>query len=65
MGRHNSGKVRATKHGSPWKLLHSETFSTRSEAVRRERYYKTGRGRDALDQLETEVLAGDPAYSER
>jgi putative endonuclease len=65
MGRHNSGKVRATKHGSPWKLLHSEAFSTRSEAVRRERYYKTGRGRDALDQLETEVLAGDSAYSER
>jgi putative endonuclease len=60
--RHNSGKVRATKHGSPWRLLHSETLSTHNEAVRRELYYKTGRGRDALDQLETKIACrGDSA----
>ena len=31
--------------------LTRELFYPRSEAVRKERYYKTGRGRDELDQL--------------
>ncbi len=46
--RHNAGQSRATKHGVPWKLVHRETFATRAEAVRREAYLKTGRGRDEL-----------------
>src|ERR1700686_1163470 len=49
--RHNAGESKATKHGIPWTLLHTERFSTRTEALERERYYKTGRGRDELDQL--------------
>jgi len=39
--------------------MHSETFSTRSEAIRRERYYKTGRGRDALRKLLVSGRRGD------
>jgi len=46
--RHNAGDSKATKHGVPWVLLHSESFDTRSGAAQRERYYKTGRGRDEL-----------------
>ena len=49
--RHNAGDSKATKHGVPWILLRSESFSTRSEAAQRERYYKTGRVRDELDKL--------------
>jgi len=49
--QHNSGQSLATRHGVPWKLIHCEQFSTRAEAVRRERFYKTGKGRDLLDQL--------------
>jgi putative endonuclease len=49
--RHNSGESKATKHGTPWVLVHSESFATRSEAALRERYFKTGRGRDELDTL--------------
>ena len=49
--RHNSRQSKATKHGTPWTLVRSEPFHTRSEALRRERYYKTGRGRDELDKL--------------
>jgi len=49
--RHNAGDSKATKHGVPRVLLHSETFPTRSEAAQRERYYKSGRGRDELDKL--------------
>ena len=50
--RHNSGKVKATKHGVQWVVVRTETFSTRRGAVGRELYYKTGRGRDELDRLD-------------
>ena len=50
--RHNAGDSKATKHGVPWVLVHSESFATRAEAAQRERYYKSGRGRDDLDKLE-------------
>jgi putative endonuclease len=49
--RHNAGESKATKHGVPWELMFSERLATRSEALRRERYYKTGRGRDELVRL--------------
>jgi putative endonuclease len=47
--RHNAGESKATKHGVPWVLVRSESFATHSGAAQRERYYKTGRGRDELD----------------
>jgi putative endonuclease len=49
--RHNNGESKATKHGIPWILLHSEKFETRAAAMTKERYYKTGRGRDELDRF--------------
>ena len=47
--RHNNAESKATRHGVPWLLLHSGKFSTRSAAASKERYYKTGRGRDGLE----------------
>jgi len=49
--RHNRGDAKSTRHGVPWAALHTESFITRSEAVRRERYYKTGRGREEIQRL--------------
>jgi putative endonuclease len=49
--RHNSGHSKATRHGMPWVVIHTESFLTRAEAVQKELYYKSGRGRDALDLL--------------
>ncbi|MEQ8471667.1 MAG: GIY-YIG nuclease family protein [Marinoscillum sp.] len=46
--QHNSGKVRYTKGRRPWLLIYTETFETRSEAVRRERFFKTIEGHDWL-----------------
>jgi putative endonuclease len=61
--RHNAGESKATKHGLPWILLHSETFSTRSAAAQRERYYKTGRGRDELESYSKAVgVATGPGF---
>jgi len=31
--RHNAGESKATRHGIPWTLVHTETFATRAEAV--------------------------------
>jgi putative endonuclease len=57
--RHNAGEGPATKHGVPWILVHSERFETRLEAMRRERYYKTGRGRDELERLDLDIAGTD------
>ena len=45
---HNSGRNHATKHGTDWICLHAEQFPTRGEAVKREKWLKTGTGRDWL-----------------
>jgi putative endonuclease len=52
LGRHNRGESKATAHGVPWKLVYSEQLATRSAALLRERYFKTGKGRDELDRIE-------------
>ena len=49
--RHNAGHSKSTRHGVPWMLIHSEGFSTRAEAVRKERYYKSGSRRDEVEHL--------------
>jgi putative endonuclease len=41
---HNAGKVKSTKPYRPYKLLYFETFDTRSEAQRRELFFKTVEG---------------------
>jgi putative endonuclease len=38
---HNSGKVRSTKSGRPWKVIHQEEFPTKSEAYQRELFFKS------------------------
>jgi len=48
---HNAGKSKATQNTRPFKLLHFEQFETRSEAIRRERFLKTGVGRDELKYI--------------
>jgi putative endonuclease len=46
--RHNAAQNPATKHGVPWVLMYFEKWSSRVEAVRREGYFKTGKGREEL-----------------
>jgi putative endonuclease len=53
--RHNAGDVKSTRHGVAWGLVHSEAFATRAEAVQRQRFLKTGKRRDELDRLPSDV----------
>ena len=39
--RHNRGAIRSTKAKRPWNIHYFEEFSTRSEAYRRELYFKS------------------------
>jgi putative endonuclease len=39
---HNSGKVRSTKAFRPWKRVYQEQLENRSEAMKREKYLKSG-----------------------
>ena len=42
--RHNNGLVNSTKNRLPIILVYTEKFSTRSEAIRREKYFKSLKG---------------------
>jgi putative endonuclease len=49
MKEHNEGLLgRYTKQKGPWILVYTESYSTRSEAMKREKYLKTGVGREFL-----------------
>ena len=48
---HNAGYSRATRHGVPWIVLSREQHPSREAAYARERYFKTGKGRDELKRL--------------
>jgi len=37
---HNDGKVKYTKPLSPWNLIYFEEYSTRSDAFKREMFFK-------------------------
>ncbi len=46
--RHNAGVVRSTKGRRPWKLIYFEEFSTKSQAYRRELFFKSIDGYNLL-----------------
>ncbi|MCF8218275.1 MAG: GIY-YIG nuclease family protein [Bacteroidales bacterium] len=42
------GKKGYTKRYRPWTLIHTETFQTKQEAMKREKELKTGSGREYI-----------------
>ncbi len=49
--RHNSGRSKSTKKEMPWKLVYSELYSSRKEAVKREKQIKSHHGGKAFKRL--------------
>lgn len=45
---HNNGKVKSTKAFLPWEITYFEEFPSREDAVNREKYFKSGIGRQFL-----------------
>ena len=54
LSEHNSGKVTSTKGYIPWELVHLETFDSRVEARKREKFLKSGDGRAFLKRILTQ-----------
>ena len=51
LDQHNSGGNVSTKSGSPWKIVHTEEFSTKKEAWLRERQIKSYKGGAAFKKM--------------
>jgi putative endonuclease len=49
--RHNNSMNIYTKNRGPWKLVHNEVYFSRSEAMKREKFLKTGKGRVQIRNL--------------
>jgi putative endonuclease len=47
---HNAGKVKSTKPYRPWQLLGYEKYNSRSEAVIKEKFFKSHQQRDILKE---------------
>ncbi len=48
---HNLGKVKSTKNRQPLKLIYTEKYENKSDAMKREKYFKTHPGRNFLDSI--------------
>ena len=48
---HNKGDNVWTGQNRPFELIHSESYETKTEAIKREKFLKTGNGRKLLDSL--------------
>lgn len=51
VAKHNNQKVKSTKNRGVWKLVYKEKLLTRSEALKREEYLKSGAGRKYLKEI--------------
>ena len=52
---HNQGLVNYSSKHIPWELVLSEEFPTRAEAMKREKWYKTGVGREWIKRQIVQV----------
>jgi putative endonuclease len=50
LSSHNKGLVKFTSRHVPWELVLKEEFISHSEAMKREKWYKTGNGRDWINE---------------
>jgi len=48
---HNSGKVNSTRSRKPFNLLYYEAYTNKGDAFEREKYMKTGWGRNYIKKV--------------
>ena len=49
--QHNIGKVKSTRHKTPFRLVYSEAYLSTTEARRREYYLKSQKSRKFIEEL--------------
>ena len=50
LDEHNSGLVKSTRNRRPLELIYSEEYGNKADALARERFFKSGKGREYLDR---------------
>ena len=55
---HSLGRNKFTKGGIAWKLIHQEAYNIKFEALRREKFLKSGQGRMWLNEKFPEYRRG-------
>jgi putative endonuclease len=48
---HNFGGNKWTRGNKPFKLIYQESFANKTEAIKREKFLKSGQGRKYLDSI--------------
>ena len=48
LAEHNEGRSTYTKRGTNWRIAYQEEFETRTEARKREKYFKNNAGKEWL-----------------
>jgi len=48
---HNSGSNKFTKQNGPFEIIYTENFTNKTEAIKREKFLKSGQGRKFLDSI--------------
>ena len=51
LSEHNSGKTRYTSKKRPWEIVYFEDFTSKSDAIKREKFLKQQRNRQFYQQL--------------
>ena len=57
LDEHNAGKNASTKLRQPLKLIYCEGHTSKSDALRREKYFKSSKGKTTLKQILKNALA--------
>ena len=50
-GEHNKGSNQSTKYRRPFELIYYEAHKSEKDARRREKYFKTDKGKSSLKQM--------------
>ncbi len=53
---HNTGTVPSTSALRPWELIYYEAFLTKQDAMREEKFLKSGKGRERIRWLLKSIL---------
>jgi putative endonuclease len=51
INEHNSGSVKSTKNRRPLKLIYFEEYESKGDAIKREKFFKSGLGRSFLKSI--------------
>ena len=51
LNEHNRGECMATKNRKPFEVIYFETAETKSIAVKKEDFFKSGKGREYINKI--------------